>query len=269
MRRFQRHADPPPGDQTEQFEIPTEGEQSELTQAPVFGPLEPGQLEVDPAEYEPMEWHQHESPRPVGERFADFRHRVTRALQSFDRGRVQEHAEQDAAANLAPEPASEVVAEVPPRTTDARFPHAPLGYHRTAVDERIAELEAELDELRGEQPPSITEEIERLGDQTASILVVAHDQANETTRLAQEKADRCLADAAAKAEAMTEAAKQGLADIDNETDVIWRERARLVDDARSVGLALIALAEEAAERFPEEGKASEPPVAEQVTQFSD
>ena len=66
----------------------------------------------------------------------------------------------------------------------------------------LAELERELDELRepGEAPPtSITEEIERIGEQTASILVVAHDQAHETTRLAQEQAERCIADAAANA----------------------------------------------------------------------
>ena len=53
---------------------------------------------------------------------------------------------------------------------------------------------------------------------------------------------------------MTEHAKRKLADLDIETDAIWRERARLLDDAREVGLALIALAEEALERFPEETK---------------
>jgi len=33
---------------------------------------------------------------------------------------------------------------------------------------------------------------------------------------------------------------------------VWRERARLLDDARAVGAALIALAADAAERFPED-----------------
>ena len=40
--------------------------------------------------------------------------------------------------------------------------------------------------------------------------------------------------------------------LDSETDSVWRERERLLEDARNVGLALIALAEEAAERFPAE-----------------
>jgi cell division septum initiation protein DivIVA len=142
---------------------------------------------------------------------------------------------------------------------DSRFPLGPIGYNRAAVDERIAELERELEELRAstEQPISITDEIERLGEQTASILVVAHDEAHETTRAARESADRTIADAAASAAAMTENAKRKLADLDNETDAVWRERARLLDDARDVGLALIALAEEALERFPAEGKTAD------------
>jgi hypothetical protein len=56
---------------------------------------------------------------------------------------------------------------------------------------------------------------------------------------------------------MTASAKRKLAELDSETDSIWRERARLLDDARDVGLALIALAEEALERFPAEGKTAE------------
>ena len=213
--------------------------------------------------------------RPAGAApMAGFRDRIARALQSFDPRRPG-HPSLEA----GPEPADvdeagpseaahedyedyephEVVAAVSPRVEDSRFPLGPIGYNRAAVDERIAELEAELDELRAstEQPISITEEIERLGEQTASILVVAHDEAHETTRAAREHADRTIADAAAGAAAMTENAKRKLADLDNETDAVWRERARLLDDARDVGLALIALAEEALERFPAEGKTAD------------
>ena len=220
--------------------------------------------------------------RSVGSRLTDFRGRVSETLQSFDRrqvahpslgpGAAAHPADPVDPADPADEPAfeppferfepPEVVAEVTPRTEDARFPVGPIGYNRSAVDERIAELEHELEQLRATSAPpvSITDEIERLGEQTASILVVAHDQAHETTRAAREQADRCLADAAASAAAMTENAKRKLGDLDNETDAIWRERARLLDDARDVGLALIALAEEALERFPGEGKTADAPV---------
>ena len=108
---------------------------------------------------------------------------------------------------------------------------------------------------------SITEEIERLGEQTASILVVAHDQAHRTARLAQEQADRCIADAAANAVAITEKAKQDLRSLDEETDSVWQERARLLEDARNVGAALISMADAAIERFPAEAKGSETPLA--------
>ena len=141
----------------------------------------------------------------------------------------------------------------PPQPEDpSRFPLAPFGYNRTAVDEHLATLERELDQLRAKHAPmtSITEELERIGEQTASILVVAHDQAHETTRLAQEQAERCVADAAANAVAMTEEAKRRLRDIDNETDAIWRERERLLEDVRGVSAALANLADQASDRFP-------------------
>jgi hypothetical protein len=84
--------------------------------------------------------------------------------------------------------------------------------------------------------------------------VVAHDKAHETTRLAQEQADRCVADAASNAVALTEDAKRRLQSLDMETDTVWQERTRLLDDARAVGAALIALIDEAEARFPEELK---------------
>jgi cell division septum initiation protein DivIVA len=146
---------------------------------------------------------------------------------------------------LAPEP------ETPPR-----FPVGPFGYNRTAVDEYVAELERELEELRRQTPVaetvSITDEIERIGEQTSSILVVAHDQAHETTRLAREKADRWIAEAAAQAEEITQEAERTLRELDSETDAVWRERRKLLEDVRCTGAALIGLADEATERFPGE-----------------
>ncbi len=139
----------------------------------------------------------------------------------------------------------------------ARFPLAPFGYNRAAVDDHVAKLERELEHLRAKQAPmaSITDELERIGEQTSSILVVAHDQAQETTRLAQEQAERCVADAAANAVQITAEAKAKLRDLDAETDAVWRERERLLEDVRVVSAALANLANQASERFP----AAEPP----------
>ncbi|HET9125391.1 MAG TPA: DivIVA domain-containing protein [Solirubrobacteraceae bacterium] len=136
--------------------------------------------------------------------------------------------------------------------TEVGFPIAALGYNRQAVDSHIAALEQEIAELREcvDPPLSITEEIERLGEQTASILVVAHDKAHETARRAQEQAARAVREAAEDAERITEAAQRRLRRLDEETDAVWRERERLLEDVREISRTLNTLADAAAERFP-------------------
>jgi DivIVA domain-containing protein len=137
-----------------------------------------------------------------------------------------------------------------------RFPVVRRGYDREAVDDYIAELEQELEDLRAGRAPAgaISAEIERIGEQTVAILRVAHEQASATTRRAQDEADRCLSAAASNAVAMTEEAKAQLRQLDAETDTIWRERARLLEDVRQVATSLSALAEEALDRFPPEAE---------------
>ena len=149
-----------------------------------------------------------------------------------------------------------------------RFPVVRRGYDRDAVDEYITELEREVEELRagGDTTGAVTAEIERIGEQTAAILRVAHEQASETTRRAHQEADRCLAAAAANAVAMTEDAKQQLRQLDGETEAVWNERARLLEDVKQVATSLFGLAEDALERFPPESErvTSGPPRASAV-----
>jgi cell division septum initiation protein DivIVA len=112
-----------------------------------------------------------------------------------------------------------------------------------------------LDDLRAGRAagPAIEAELERVGEETSAILKVAHEQAAEITHRAQAQADRCVADAAANAVAMTEDAKRRLRQLDSETDAVWAERGRLIEDVRNVATALFSLAEDAADRFPEDG----------------
>jgi cell division septum initiation protein DivIVA len=188
--------------------------------------------------------------------FADVANRFANWLTGMDREPEQLPAGGE---EIEPDPLRALTAGSADDREPSRFPVSPLGYNRAAVDEHLDDLEQELAELgrelaelraHRETPMTVAEELERLGEQTASILVVAHDKANETTRRAQEQAERCIAEAAANAVAITEEAKHRLRELDNETDSVWRERERLLEDVRAVSAALASLADQASERFP-------------------
>ncbi len=144
-----------------------------------------------------------------------------------------------------------------------RFPVVRQGYETTAVDAHIADLEQELSELdrelselRAHVPTEnrVEEEIQRIGEQTSAILLAAHDKAHETTRQAQEQADRVLKDAAANAIAVTKDANRQLHELETEKLSVWRERARLLEDVSNLSNALARLSAEAGKRFPAEPK---------------
>jgi hypothetical protein len=215
---------------------------------------------------EPDELLDHESADDAGvrrprESLGEIAGRVSRWFQGLDPEPIDgETVEHDMLAELG----ADDDGPPEPRDTESRFPLVRYGYEQDAVDRvlsemerRLAERDREIQELRDNQPPmSITEEIERIGEQTASILVVAHDQAHQTTRLAQEQADRCIADAAANAVAITAEAKERLRALDEETDAVWRERERLLEDTRTVSQGLATLVDEAVSRFPAAEKSS-------------
>jgi uncharacterized coiled-coil protein SlyX len=216
--------------------------------------------EQDRTGTEPDELLHHEGDRPAPRvTFGQWAGRVSRWFQGIDAepggdpldGETAEH---DILAEFADDEES-----FAPAGSAARFPLVRYGYSQAEVDRRLDELEREVADREREvtdlrdqiKPPmSITEEIERIGEQTASILVVAHDQAHETTRRAEEQAERCIADAAANAVAITAEAKERLRELDDETDSVWRERERLLDDTRAVSERLGSLVEEALARFP-------------------
>jgi DivIVA protein len=164
-----------------------------------------------------------------------------------------------------------------PRTTPVTAPRFSIvrqGYDSAAVDDYLGELEQELIDLDRElaelqaRTPSGTKvaaEIERIGEQTSTILLAAHDQAQQTTSRAQAEADRCIADAASNAIAITEDANRQLRQLEADKNSLRAERARLLDDIRGLATTLSSLAADAADRFPSEREitvmnaAGEPP----------
>jgi DivIVA domain-containing protein len=192
--------------------------------------------------------------RSPGTWFADLGDKLARGFNPADRP-PDDEGEWEYEPYEEPEQPTAVADALPWEQDRKRFPTVLHGYDRDAVDAHLAALEREMDDLRAHRSPSPTveEEIERLGEETSAILRVAHEQAAEITRRAQTQADRCVADAAANAVAMTEDAKRKLRQLDTETDAVWAERGRLIEDVRSVATSLFSLAEDAADRFPEDG----------------
>lgn len=198
--------------------------------------------------------------RSPGTWFADIGDRLARGLNNFDRpavdedeGEWEQYDEPEQPTAIAepiewdPNPSGH-------SPTRKRFPTVLHGYDRDAVDAHLAALEQELADMRIHRSPApaVQDEIDRVGEETSAILRVAHEQAAEITRRAQVQADRCVSDAAANAVQMTEEAKRKLRQLDSETDAVWAERGRLIEDVRSVATSLFSLAEDAADRFPEE-----------------
>jgi DivIVA domain-containing protein len=207
-----------------------------------------------------VKFDQPEKRRSAGSWFSDLSDRITRSFKDMDRPQSDDRPpwqpDDPQAWDRYDEPdemnGNEAASAWDP--VGKRFPTALHGYDRAAVDEHLDALERELDQLRIQRSPGATveAEIDRLGEETSAIIKVAHEQATEITRRAQIQADKCVADAAANAVAMTEEASRKLRQLDAETDAVWAERARLLEDARSVASALFTLVEEAVDRFPED-----------------
>jgi cell division septum initiation protein DivIVA len=190
--------------------------------------------------------------RSTSSRFADLGDRLARTFSTVDRV-PDEPPRWVMGSEVDYEDSADTIAWSP---NAERFPVVQHGYDPTAVEEEIAALERELGELRASRgrSTSVEEELDRIGEQTASILRTAYEQAHEITRNARVQADKCVADAAANAVAITEDANRRLREVDVETESVWQERARLIEDARGVATELLSLADTASERFSEGAK---------------
>jgi cell division septum initiation protein DivIVA len=195
--------------------------------------------------------------RSPGTFFADIGDKLARGFNSFDRPQPDE-PDWDRYEDID-QPTAAVDTLPPEEPSRRRFPTSLHGYDRDAVDDYIDGLEHEIGQmaakLSAQRSPTaaVQAEIDRVGEETSAILRVAHEQAAEITRRARVEADRCVSDAAANAVSMTEDAKRKLRQLDSETDAVWAERIRLIEDVRNVATSLFSLAEDATDRFPEDG----------------
>jgi cell division septum initiation protein DivIVA len=151
--------------------------------------------------------------------------------------------------------------EDPVAFNDVDFPIALRGYDRIAVDAYVARTAQLIAELQATASPegAIRRALERVGEEVSGVLQQAHQTADEVTTHSRAEAEDRLEAARVEAAQITAQAREQLRSLDEDTDRIWAERDRIVNDARELAHQLIELAETAAAKFP----AAEPePVAE-------
>ena len=202
--------------------------------------------------------------RTFSSRLADLGDRIARALPPPRRGPEYTFPPTSCSSNRTRTRTEELRIrriEAPVAVEDdilPRFPVTRQGYDCDAVDAHIAELEDELNDLERQldearaQVPSrdvVATEIERVGAQTSAILVAAHDEAQETIRLARTHADTVIADATSYAAALTEEATRTVQVLEGRAASLSNEHGRLLGEIRSTAGALHALADDAAQRY--------------------
>jgi hypothetical protein len=139
-----------------------------------------------------------------------------------------------------------------PEVAAVEFPIVLRGYDRLAVDayvKRTSQLVAELQATRSPEA-AVRRALGRVGEEVSGILQRAHETAEQITAQSRIDAENRLESARVEAAEFTAGSHQRLKELDAETDRIWAERHRIVEDARELASQLLALAESAARRFP-------------------
>jgi len=132
------------------------------------------------------------------------------------------------------------------------FPIVLRGYDRVAVNAYIKKTSQLVAELQATRSPeaAIRRALERVGEEISGVLQRAHETAGEVTAQSRREAEERLERAREEAAQITAEAKARLRELDADTDRIWAERHRIVDDARDLARQLIGLADAATDRFP-------------------
>jgi cell division septum initiation protein DivIVA len=152
----------------------------------------------------------------------------------------------------------------PVAAVHADFPVGLRGYDRLAVDAYVQQTSQLVAELQATRSPeaAVRRALERVGEQISGILQRAHQTAEEITVQSRREAEDRLEQARVEAAEIIVSAHERVKDLDADTDRIWIERHRIVDDARELADQLTALADSAAQRFPE--AEPEPPAPEPI-----
>ena len=140
------------------------------------------------------------------------------------------------------------------------FPVVMRGYDRAMVDEYVKHTTRLVAELQATRSPEadIRRALERVGQEVSGILQRAHETADRITSQSRAEAEERLELSRREAAEFTAGAELRVKQLDAETDRIWIERQRIVDDVNELAAKLTSLAESALERFPAEEPVEEP-----------
>lgn len=141
----------------------------------------------------------------------------------------------------------------------ANFPTVWRGYDPSAVDAYVRRVDRSISELQAERTPQdvVHRALDRVGEQTSTILREAEETAERMTAKSRAEADDRVQGAEREANDITARARGRLRDLDADIDRIWLERQRLIDDTRKLADRLLTVADDAEERFPPEEEAAE------------
>jgi cell division septum initiation protein DivIVA len=126
---------------------------------------------------------------------------------------------------------------------------------------RTSQLVAELQATRSPEA-AVRRALERVGEEVSGILQRAHETAAQITAKSRSDAEDRLETAREEAMQITADSRNRLKELDIETDRIWAERQRIVEDAQDLAKQLLALAQSAADRFPAAEEPVEAPLEE-------
>ncbi|HET6865971.1 MAG TPA: DivIVA domain-containing protein [Solirubrobacteraceae bacterium] len=139
-----------------------------------------------------------------------------------------------------------------PVVADVEFPVVLRGYDRDTVDayvQRVSQLVAELQTTRSPEA-AVRRALERVGDEVSGILQRAHETAGRITAQSRSEAEDRLESARQEAAQIVLRAEERVRELDAETDRIWGERHRIVEDTRELARELLTVTDSAADRFP-------------------
>jgi DivIVA domain-containing protein len=148
----------------------------------------------------------------------------------------------------------ETLPDDPLALVEADFPTSMRGYDRHAVDDYVEQMTRLVAELHATRSPeaAVRRALERVGDQVSGVLQRAHETAERITAQSRMEAEDRLERARREGLTLIEAAERRVRELDADADRVWAERARILADAEVLSGQLLAVARDAAARFPEE-----------------